>query len=57
MDAPGQPFFSPEANRGFVQTLKKNLPPRIPVIEKDLHVNDPSFARETAQALLKLLGE
>ncbi len=55
MDAPGQPFFSPEANRAFVETLKKNLPPRIPVIEKDLHINDPSFARETAQALLTLL--
>jgi uncharacterized protein (UPF0261 family) len=55
MDALGQPFFSPGATRAFVETLKKNLPPRIPVIEKDLHVNDPSFARETAQALLKLL--
>jgi uncharacterized protein (UPF0261 family) len=55
MDAPGQPFFSPGATRAFVETLKKNLPPHIPVIEKDLHVNDPAFARETAQALLKLL--
>jgi uncharacterized protein (UPF0261 family) len=55
MDAPGQPFFSPGANRAFVETLKKNLPPRIPVIEKNLHINDPSFARETAQALLTLL--
>jgi uncharacterized protein (UPF0261 family) len=57
VDAKGQPFFDPEADRAFVETLKKNLPRRIPVIEKDLHINDPSFARETAQALLKLLGE
>jgi uncharacterized protein (UPF0261 family) len=55
MDAPGQPFFSPGANRAFVETLKKNLPPRVPVIEKDKHINDPSFARELAGALLEFL--
>ena len=55
MDAPGQPFFSPRANHAFIETLKRNLLSRIPVIEKDMHINDPSFARETAQALLDLL--
>jgi uncharacterized protein (UPF0261 family) len=55
VDAPGQPFFDRDANRAFVDALKKNLPSRIPVIEKDAHINDPSFAREVAQALLKLL--
>ncbi len=57
IDSPGQPFFFPEGNRAFIEALKMNLPSRIPVIEKDLHINDPSFARETAQALLELLGE
>jgi uncharacterized protein (UPF0261 family) len=57
IDSPGQPFFFPEANRAFIEALKMNLPSRIPVIEKDLHINDASFARETAQALLKLLAE
>ena len=55
MDAPGQPFFSPRANHAFIETLKRNLLSCIPVIEKDMHINDPSFARETAQALLDLL--
>ena len=55
IDAPGQPFFDPEANRAFVEALKRNLPSRILVMEKALHINDPSFARELAQALLKLL--
>jgi uncharacterized protein (UPF0261 family) len=55
IDSPGQAFYFPEANRAFVETLKSNLPSRIPVIEKDMHINDPSFARETAQALLNLL--
>jgi uncharacterized protein (UPF0261 family) len=54
IDAPGQPFFDPDANRAFVDALKRNLPSRIPVIEKDAHINDPSFAREVAQALLNL---
>jgi len=53
----GQPFFFPEANRAFIEALKMNLPSRIPVIERDMHINDTSFTREVAQALLKLLGE
>jgi uncharacterized protein (UPF0261 family) len=55
IDSPGQPFYFPEANRAFIEALKTNLPSRIPVIEKDMHINDPSFARETAQALLEFL--
>jgi len=55
IDGPGQPFFDPEANRAFVEALKKSLPSRILVMERALHINDPSFARELAQALLKLL--
>jgi uncharacterized protein (UPF0261 family) len=56
VDASGQPFFDPAADRAFIEALKNNLPARIPVIEKESHINDPSFARELAQALLELLG-
>jgi uncharacterized protein (UPF0261 family) len=56
VDAPGQPFFDPAADRAFIEALKNNLPARIPVIEKESHINDPSFARELAQVLLELLG-
>jgi len=55
IDAPGQPFFYPEANQSFIETLKRNLPSRIPVIEKDAHINDPSFAQDVTQGLQKLL--
>lgn len=55
IDSLGQPFYFPEANQAFIEALKTNLPSRIPVIEKELHINDPSFAREIAQALLALL--
>jgi uncharacterized protein (UPF0261 family) len=55
IDSPGQPFYFPKANRAFIEALKTNLPPRVPVIEKDLHINDPSFARAVAHALLGFL--
>lgn len=55
IDAPGQPFFFPEATQAFIKTLKENLPPHITVVERDLHINDPSFAQEIAQALLRFL--
>jgi len=55
VDSPGQPFYFPEANRAFIEALKTNLPLQIPVIEKDMHINDPSFARTVAQALLEFL--
>ena len=56
IDAPGQPFFDPDADRAFVEALKRNLPPHIPVIEKEAHINDPSFAGEVAHALFTLLN-
>jgi uncharacterized protein (UPF0261 family) len=55
IDAPGQPFFDPHADRAFIEALKKTLPPHIPVYEKEFHINDPAFARILAEALLDLL--
>jgi len=55
IDAPGQPFFDPEANRAFIEALEKNLPSHFPVIKRETHINDPSFAKDVAQALLNLL--
>jgi len=55
IDAPGQPFFDPEANHAFVESLKKNLPSHIPIIKKQAHINAPSFAGDLGRALLELL--
>ncbi|MGQ9694053.1 MAG: Tm-1-like ATP-binding domain-containing protein [Thermodesulfobacteriota bacterium] len=55
IDAAGKPFYFPEANRAFVETLKNNLPRHIPVVELDLHINDPLFASQIAQALLRFI--
>jgi uncharacterized protein (UPF0261 family) len=55
IDAPGGPFWWPEADRALLAALKENLRPDIPVIEIDANVNDPEFARPAAEALLALL--
>jgi uncharacterized protein (UPF0261 family) len=55
VDAPGQPFFDPDADRAFIEALKRNLPAHLPVIEKESHINDPAFAGEVARALLDFL--
>ncbi|MBI5967949.1 MAG: hypothetical protein HY882_08850 [Deltaproteobacteria bacterium] len=35
--------------------MKKTLPSHIPVVEKQAHINAPSFAADLAHALLQLL--
>jgi uncharacterized protein (UPF0261 family) len=44
IDAPGQPFHDPEADRALFDTLRTHVDPRIRVIEVDAHINDPAFA-------------
>jgi uncharacterized protein (UPF0261 family) len=59
IDAPGKPFWDPEADRALFQALERVFRPgpdkelrRLP-----LHVNDPQFADELVQAFLALMGE
>lgn len=53
IDAPGGPFWWPEADEAFAAALKARLRPDIPVLEIDANVNDPEFARRCAEMLLK----
>lgn len=53
IDAPGQPFDLPEANKALFEALKAGLRDDIPVIEHDCLVNDPEFSRDCAEQLLK----
>jgi len=55
IDAPGGPFWWPEADHAFAQSLKAALRPDIPVLELDCNVNDPEFARRCAETLLALM--
>ncbi len=54
-DREGGPHWLPEDNALFIESLKKNLHPRIPYDELDLHVNDPAFIDVAVNGLLKML--
>jgi uncharacterized protein (UPF0261 family) len=53
IDAPGGPFWWPEANQALGDALKKNLRADIPVVEMDSNVNDAEFSRRCAESLLE----
>jgi uncharacterized protein (UPF0261 family) len=55
VDYPEKPFWWPEANQAFVEALKKNLRPDIPVEISPKDVNDPEFSGKVAEQLLEFL--
>jgi uncharacterized protein (UPF0261 family) len=57
LDSPGQPFWCPDADRAFVDALRENLRPDIPIEISEKSVNDPEFSGLTAQRLLELTGK
>jgi uncharacterized protein (UPF0261 family) len=54
IDREGQPFWWPEADAALFQSLRNWMSPHVELIELDLHINDPTFARAAADALLRL---
>jgi len=55
IDAPGQPFWWPEADQALFASLRQWMSPQVELIELDLHINDPAFARAAADTLLRLV--
>lgn len=53
IDAPGGPFWWPEADQALFETLRQNLRAEIRVIEMDCNINEPQFARCCAETLLE----
>jgi len=56
VDAEGQPFHNPHANRELFAALKSHVGPNVRVRELDAHINDPEFAHALADELLSLLS-
>jgi uncharacterized protein (UPF0261 family) len=56
IDCPGGAFYSPEADKSYLDALKENLEPRIRLVEVDANINDESFARRIAESLLETMG-
>jgi uncharacterized protein (UPF0261 family) len=56
IDAPGKPFYFPQADTAYLQALKRSLDPKIVLVEVDAHINDEFFAAEVAARLLGCMG-
>jgi uncharacterized protein (UPF0261 family) len=52
LDAEGQPFHDPEADRALFASLREHAGPNVVVREIDRHINDPAFAYALADELL-----
>ena len=56
ISAAGKPFHDPAADTALFSAVKAGLRPDIPVVELDVEINDPAFARACAETLLRSLG-
>ncbi|MBR55568.1 hypothetical protein CMK19_17565 [Candidatus Poribacteria bacterium] len=58
IDKTDQPFYSPEAETAWINSLKSGLDKSVvEVIEMDNHINDEEFGEKLAQTLLNLLPD
>ncbi len=55
IDAPGQPFHDPEADRVLFETLRASVAPHVRVVDVDAHINDPVFADSLVREMLAVL--
>jgi uncharacterized protein (UPF0261 family) len=55
IDAPGQPFHDPAADRALFETLREAVPPEVRWVEVDAHINDPAFAEALVSEMLAAL--
>ena len=55
IDAPGQPFHDPEADRALFETLRASVAPTVRVVDVDAHINDPAFADTLVREMLAVL--
>jgi uncharacterized protein (UPF0261 family) len=51
----GGPLFNPEADREYLDTLRRELRAGIPVHVRELDINDPAFATEAAERLIAMV--
>ena len=56
-DAPGQPFWDPEADGAFIDTLRAELAGHVRLTELDHHINDDEFIDFVLSTLITLLDD
>ncbi len=54
-DRENMPHWDPEGNRAFIDALKSELSPSIPLRELDAHINDPDFIDPVVDEFLNLM--
>jgi uncharacterized protein (UPF0261 family) len=54
IDKEGGKFWWPEADQALFQSLRNWISPSVRLIELDLHINDPEFARTATETLLAM---
>jgi uncharacterized protein (UPF0261 family) len=55
-NVPGGVFWNPAADAAFLETLRGDLRPDIPVLTFEHHVNDPAFGRKVADLFIELMA-
>jgi uncharacterized protein (UPF0261 family) len=55
IDAEGQPFHDPDADRVLFDTLRLEVKPDVRIVEVPAHINDAGFADVLATEMLALL--
>ena len=53
----GRPFYDPERDRHFINTLKENLKPEITFAEIEGYINDPVVAEKATSLLLDFMEQ
>ena len=51
IDAHGQPFHDPDADAALFEAFEANVAPRIALLKRQAHINDPELAVEMAELL------
>ena len=54
-NVPGGPFWNPEADAAFLETLRGGIRKDIPIFSYERHVNDPQFGVEVADLFIDLM--
>ena len=56
-DRENLPHWWPEGNQAFIDSLKTNLDPSVPLTEIDAHINDPEFIDPVTEKFMEMMKE
>jgi uncharacterized protein (UPF0261 family) len=56
-NVPDGPFWNPEADAAFLETLRGELRSEVPITTYERHVNDPEFGVEVADLFIEMMSK